>query len=361
MNCRTFGCAIWASFCATPAQGEESAVSLQREKPDGGGRAGCSRCGLSCRTSLFRSCFSYEVCDYPGEPAPDDPLALLWQAVMAEPLAAFDSWMKLAQAGEKKVSIHANTFCWGQIASNAFRACLQGEIEYIRAIYDQFLSHFPLCYGYWKKYADAESRVGDPAKVHPVYERGAAAVPYSVDMWLNYVSYFLGATEDEEAIRRRASCHSKEITVHTLSVGWMPAWPRCRFFLWVHFSPGARASASTGSSSANCSELHVGASEANRMRSAVFGSSLLPPCAAASSNAACSMLALTGLGTSYGAMVLWWLGKLCEDGNLCNHRLKGEGGEWLDCVAIQRPSSAGFRYKGVCPGRATLRTLRHSV
>ena len=29
-------------------------------------------------------------------------------------------------------------------------------METVRKAYDAFLSHYPYCYGYWKKYADLE-------------------------------------------------------------------------------------------------------------------------------------------------------------------------------------------------------------
>jgi len=67
--------------------------------------------------------------------------------------------------------------------------------------YDAFLAEFPLCYGYWKKYADHEARLGSPEKVVDVYERAVKAVTYSVDMWMNYGIYAMEKFEDPESIR----------------------------------------------------------------------------------------------------------------------------------------------------------------
>lgn len=37
---------------------------------------------------------------------------------------------------------------------------LQNELLAAREAYDAFLSRYPYCYGYWKKYADYEKRKG---------------------------------------------------------------------------------------------------------------------------------------------------------------------------------------------------------
>lgn len=37
-------------------------------------------------------------------------------------------------------------------------------MEAAREAYDAFLSHYPYCYGYWRKYADYEKRKGSKKK-----------------------------------------------------------------------------------------------------------------------------------------------------------------------------------------------------
>ena len=70
-------------------------------------------------------------------------------------------------------------------------------------MYDKFLEEFPLCYGYWKKYADHEKRNGDYGKPVEVYERAVVAVTYSVDIWMHYAVYkSQDASSTEEEIRR---------------------------------------------------------------------------------------------------------------------------------------------------------------
>jgi hypothetical protein len=44
----------------------------------------------------------------------------------------------------------------------------QNDIEAAREAYDAFLSHYPYCYGYWRKYADYEKRKGNKEKCEEV-------------------------------------------------------------------------------------------------------------------------------------------------------------------------------------------------
>ncbi|XAR58674.1 hypothetical protein NMG60_11014159 [Bertholletia excelsa] len=78
----------------------------------------------------------------------------------------------------------------------------ENNILKIRRVYDAFLAEFPLCYGYWKKYADHESRLGSIDKVVEVYERAVHGVTYSVDIWLHYCIFAINTYGDPETIRR---------------------------------------------------------------------------------------------------------------------------------------------------------------
>jgi hypothetical protein len=76
----------------------------------------------------------------------------------------------------------------------------QDDLEKLRAVYDAFLARYPLCYGYWKKFADAELKRGSADAAAHVYERGVASVPYSVDLWGHYAAFKQaqeGATADD--------------------------------------------------------------------------------------------------------------------------------------------------------------------
>ncbi|KAG8389153.1 hypothetical protein BUALT_Bualt02G0199500 [Buddleja alternifolia] len=78
----------------------------------------------------------------------------------------------------------------------------EGNILKVRKVYDAFLAEFPLCYGYWKKYADHEARISSMDKVAEVYERAVQGVTYSVDMWLHYCVFAIGTYGDPDTIRR---------------------------------------------------------------------------------------------------------------------------------------------------------------
>ncbi|KAI3449821.1 hypothetical protein Pfo_006486 [Paulownia fortunei] len=104
----------------------------------------------------------------------------LWSIVTANSLD-FDAWTALIEETERMS---------------------EGNILKIRKVYDTFLAEFPLCYGYWKKYADHEARLSSMDKVAEVYERAVQGVTYSVDMWLHYCVFAIGTYGDPETIRR---------------------------------------------------------------------------------------------------------------------------------------------------------------
>lgn len=79
---------------------------------------------------------------------------------------------------------------------------MQGDIEKIRKAYDGFLAHFPLCYVYWKKYADHEANKGDVEKALEVYERGVRGIAHSVDLWMYYCSFINEKSQDQDHIRK---------------------------------------------------------------------------------------------------------------------------------------------------------------
>ncbi|KAF7804603.1 Pre-mRNA-processing factor 39 [Senna tora] len=104
----------------------------------------------------------------------------LWNIVRANSLD-FNAWTALIEETEKVA---------------------EDNILKIRKVYDAFLAEFPLCYGYWKKYADHETRFGSIDKVVEVYERAIQGVTYSVDIWLHYCIFAIGTYGDPETVRR---------------------------------------------------------------------------------------------------------------------------------------------------------------
>ncbi len=81
----------------------------------------------------------------------------------------------------------------------------QADISSIREAYDGFLAEFPLCYVYWKRYADHEAAAGSAQdKVSEVYERSVEAFPHSVDLWTYYCTYLAERLADPTLVRRFA-------------------------------------------------------------------------------------------------------------------------------------------------------------
>lgn len=81
------------------------------------------------------------------------------------------------------------------------------ELERLRGVYEAFLASYPLCFGYWKKFADAENRHQNIEAALSVYERGVSATPYSMDLWGHYATYKKnngGSPEDVRGIYERA-------------------------------------------------------------------------------------------------------------------------------------------------------------
>ncbi|KAF5482475.1 hypothetical protein F2P56_003045 [Juglans regia] len=107
----------------------------------------------------------------------------LWNIVRANSLD-FNAWTSLIEETEKVA---------------------QENILKIRKVYDAFLAEFPLCYGYWKKYADHEAHLGSVDKVMEVYERAVQGVTYSVDIWLHYCIFSISTYGDPDTIRSDSS------------------------------------------------------------------------------------------------------------------------------------------------------------
>eukprot|EP00238_Polyblepharides_amylifera_P000598 CAMPEP_0196571348 /NCGR_PEP_ID=MMETSP1081-20130531/1521_1 /TAXON_ID=36882 /ORGANISM="Pyramimonas amylifera, Strain CCMP720" /LENGTH=772 /DNA_ID=CAMNT_0041888251 /DNA_START=88 /DNA_END=2406 /DNA_ORIENTATION=- len=115
----------------------------------------------------------------PGEEEkpPPCPTEEFW-AVVRENLNDFKTWTSLIKTAEETT-----------------------DLAKISKVYDAFLEEFPLCYGYWKRYADSYKASGDYEATVGVYERGVAAIPYSVDLWLHYCNYYLDLATDPSAVR----------------------------------------------------------------------------------------------------------------------------------------------------------------
>ncbi|GMH30903.1 hypothetical protein Nepgr_032746 [Nepenthes gracilis] len=107
----------------------------------------------------------------------------------------------------------------------------EDNIWKIRKVYDAFLVEFPLCYGYWKKYADHELLMGDIDKVVEIYERAVQGVTYSVDIWLHYCVFAISTYGDPDTIRRLFERGLAYVGVDYLSY---PLWDKYIEYEYTH-------------------------------------------------------------------------------------------------------------------------------
>ncbi|KAL8235984.1 hypothetical protein R6Q59_017065 [Mikania micrantha] len=93
----------------------------------------------------------------------------------------FDSWTSLIPEIEKTYS---------------------DNIKALSSVYDSFLSWFPLCHEYWKKYADHMARLCNVKKAVEIYEQAVQSATYSVGLWVDYCSFSIHAFADPFDVRR---------------------------------------------------------------------------------------------------------------------------------------------------------------
>lgn len=110
----------------------------------------------------------------------------LWSVVQEAP-SDFNTWTQLLQLVEQRAKLSIS-----------------------RRVFDTFLSHYPNCYGYWKKYADLEQKLADNDSTIQVLEQSVAAIPLSVDLWLYYIKFIQSISKQDPEytnnMRRSYSC-----------------------------------------------------------------------------------------------------------------------------------------------------------
>jgi pre-mRNA-processing factor 39 len=67
----------------------------------------------------------------------------------------------------------------------------QSQVASAREAFEQFLQHYPYCYGYWRKFADYERKHSGIEEAKKVLERGLSAIPLSVDLWIHYLNFII--------------------------------------------------------------------------------------------------------------------------------------------------------------------------
>ncbi|VVB08152.1 unnamed protein product [Arabis nemorensis] len=76
------------------------------------------------------------------------------------------------------------------------------DIEKLCLVYDAFLLEFPLCHGYWRKYAYHKIKLCTLEDAVEVFERAVQAATYSVAVWLDYCAFGVAAYEDPHDVSR---------------------------------------------------------------------------------------------------------------------------------------------------------------
>ncbi|KAI8875489.1 hypothetical protein K501DRAFT_289347 [Backusella circina FSU 941] len=128
----------------------------------------------------------------------------LWQVVRTNP-DDFNSWEQLIRLVE---SVEG-----GITASSP-----PENVTRLESVFDGFLEKFPLCFGYWRKYADWELAVHGDAGAEKIYERGIAAIFNSIDLWNQYLDFKLAHTQSNDEIlglfERAAGCVGLDFLGH---------------------------------------------------------------------------------------------------------------------------------------------------
>ena len=75
------------------------------------------------------------------------------------------------------------------------------DADRTRAAYDALLRDFPLCYGYWKRYADFEVSKHEHDRANAVYERSLVLGRFCVELWAYYGAHATAHWQKPEDVR----------------------------------------------------------------------------------------------------------------------------------------------------------------
>lgn len=125
-----------------------------------------------------------------------------WKAVKDDP-TDFTGWTYLLQYVDQAVRIIPfASFSLFSFRIKQSNEILQNDVAAASEVYDDFLSRYPYCYGYWRKYADYLKKNGQKAKCEEIFEKGVSAIPLSVDLWIHYLNYMKDAYASNEELLR---------------------------------------------------------------------------------------------------------------------------------------------------------------
>lgn len=133
--------------------------------------------------------------DTEAEPEAAAALVALGLEPSASQLDVFKSRLRLLIDGNT-----SDFDMWVSLISSAEETSVN-DIGVISLVYHTFLLEFPLCHGYWIKYAAHKARLCTYDDVVGVYEQAVQAVPHCTDLWVSYCGFAMSAYEDPALIR----------------------------------------------------------------------------------------------------------------------------------------------------------------
>ncbi|KAM3385265.1 hypothetical protein ACQJBY_009282 [Aegilops geniculata] len=133
--------------------------------------------------------------DMEAEPEAAAALVALGLEPSASQLDVFKSRLRLLIDGNT-----SDFDTWVSLISSAEETSVN-DIRVISLVYHTFLLEFPLCHGYWIKYAAHKARLCTYDDVVGVYEQAVQAVPHCTDLWVSYCGFAMSAYEDPALIR----------------------------------------------------------------------------------------------------------------------------------------------------------------
>ncbi|KAI8636817.1 hypothetical protein BD408DRAFT_454442 [Parasitella parasitica] len=138
----------------------------------------------------------------------------LWQTVCDTP-DDFTTWEQLIRVTEEQ-------------GGGFSKASSPESITRLETVYDHFLQKFPLCFGYWKKYADLQLAIHGEKGAEKTFERGVVAIHNSIDLWNHYIDFKMNHSasnqEIESLLERAAVCVGLDFLAH-------PFWDKYIDFL----------------------------------------------------------------------------------------------------------------------------------
>jgi pre-mRNA-processing factor 39 len=119
----------------------------------------------------------------------------------------------------KRVEADVTDFdAWTQLVSTCEKL---DDPEKLRSAYQDFVAEYPLFHAYWERYSSATGRFGgDPAAI---FEQGVAAIPYSVNLWVQYAQHLIASEAPSEKVTETFERGLGYVSTHFLS---HPLWDK---------------------------------------------------------------------------------------------------------------------------------------